>query len=157
MSDNAQPRAAEPVGADAGAAARLARAAEDAQHAPDIPRFEWIFAAIGFTLVAGTIAFIAWEGYTDEGSPPQMTFQVQSVVEVPEGWLVELRAMNRGDKTAADVLVEGELHGPSGSVETSETSFQYLPPRSSRSGGLYFRNDPRKLELSIRAKGYESP
>ena len=147
----------EPAGADATAAKRLARAAESAQHAPDIPPLEWLFAAIGLALVAATIALIAWKGLTGNGSPPQLSFQVKAIVEVPNGYLVEVRAWNGGDETAADVKVEGELRGPSGNVETSETSFKYLPPRSARSGGLYFTHDPRKLEMAIRAKGYEAP
>lgn len=147
----------EPAGADAGAASRLARAKESAQHAPDIPPLEWICAAIGFALVAATIGFVAWRGLTGNGSPPQLSFQVQAIVEVPNGYLVEVRAWNGGDETAADVKVEGELRGPSGNVETSETSFKYLPPRSARSGGLYFTHDPRTLEMTIRAKGYEAP
>ena len=157
MTKKAQHRAPQPPGADAGAASRLARAAASAHGATDIPRLEWIFAAIGFALVAGTIGFIAWQGWTGDGKPPQLSFEVQAVVEVPNGYLVEVRAVNSGDKTAADVKVEGELRGSSGSMETSETSFKYLPPRSARSGGLYFTHDPRKLELSIRAKGYEAP
>lgn len=157
MAPHAKPGVPEPAGADAGAASRLARAAESAQHAPDIPRLEWIFAAIGFALVAATMGFIAWQGYTGDGSPPQVSFHIKAIVEVPSGWLVEVRAVNTGEKTAADVKVEGELRGPSGSVETSETSFKYLPPRSARGGGLYFTHDPRGLEIAIRAKGYEAP
>ena len=147
----------EPAGADAGAARRLERAADSAKHAPDIPALEWICAAIGFALVAGTIGFVAWKGLAGNGLPPQLSFQVKTIVEAPNGYLVEVRALNSGEETAADVKVEGELRGPSGSVETSETSFKYLPPRSARSGGLYFTHDPRTLEMTIRAKGYEAP
>ena len=157
IAEDPQRSAPEPAGADAGAASRLARAAESAQHAPDIPRLEWVFAAIGFALVAATIGFIAWQGYTGNGSPPQLSFEVRAIANVPNGYLVEVLAVNNGEETAADVKVEGELRGASGTVETSETSFKYLPPRSWRSGGLYFANDPRTLELSIRAKGYEAP
>ena len=147
----------EPAGADAGAGRRLARAADSAKNAPDIPPLEWICAAIGFALVAATIVFVAWKGLAGNGSPPQLSFQVKTIVEVPNGYLVEVRALNTGEETAADVKVEGELRGPGGHVETSETSFKYLPPRSARSGGLYFTHDPRKLEMTIRAKGYEAP
>lgn len=157
MAADGQQRMHEPEGADAGAAARLARAAESAHGRVDIPRFEWIVAAIGLGLVAATVGFIAWQGFTGSSSPPRLSFQVHAIAEVPNGYLVKVRATNSGDETAADVKVEGELRGPSGSVEKSETSFKYLPPRSTRSGGLYFTHDPRTLEIEIRPKGYEAP
>ena len=157
MARDTHRRRHEPAGADAGAARRLERAADSARNAPDIPPLEWICAAIGFALVAATIGFIAWKGLTGNDAPPRLSFEVQAIVEVPNGYLVEVRAWNGGDETAADVKVEGELRGPAGQVETSETSFKYLPPRSARSGGLYFTRDPRTLEIAIRAKGYEAP
>lgn len=157
MADDSHRPMHEPAGADAGAARRLERASDSSKNAPDIPPLEWICAVIGFALVAATIGFVAWKGLAGNGSPPQLSFQVKTIVEVPNGYLVEVRALNTGEETAADVKVEGELRGPSGSVETSETSFKYLPPRSARSGGIYFTHDPRTLEMTIRAKGYEAP
>jgi uncharacterized protein (TIGR02588 family) len=147
----------EPAGADATASSRLQRAAQSAHAVPDIPLLEWVFAGIGFALVGATMGFIAWQGYTHDGAPPQMSFEVEVVAEVTNGYFVGVRAVNRGDKTAADVKVEGELKGPAGRIETSEMSFKYLPPRSERKGGLYFANDPRKFELTLSAKGYEAP
>lgn len=147
----------EPAGDDADASTRLAQAAQRARGAPDIPALEWIFAAIGFALVAATIAFVAWKGYSGNDLPPQIAFEVTSIAAVGDAYLVKVRAVNRGDETAADVQVEGELRGPAGPVETSAATFKYLPPRSARTGGLYFTRDPRTLELVLRATGYETP
>lgn len=157
MRPGAQPDDIEPAGADADASKRLERAAERARGAPDIPLIEWVFAAVGFALVAGTIGFIAWRGIVGEGAPPQVSFQVDAVSRLRDGYLVEFHASNRGDRTAADVTIKGDLAGPAGSVETSEMSFKYLPPRSTRKGGLYFEHDPAGLSLTLRAQGYEGP
>ncbi len=118
---------------------------------------EWVCAGIGFALVCAAIGFIAYQGITHKDAPPQVSFSVASIVELDRGFVVSLRAINRGGRTLADVKVEGEIRGPSGSVETSEMSFSYLPPRSERKGGLFFTSDPRRYELKLTAKGFESP
>jgi uncharacterized protein (TIGR02588 family) len=71
--------------------------------------------------------------------------------------VVEFRAINAGAKAAAELLIEGELEGPDGPIETAEATIDYLPPRSEREGGLIFSRDPRKHELHLRAKGYVDP
>ena len=55
------------------------------------------------------------------------------------------------------MLVEGELAGPDGPIETSEATMDYLPPGSEREGGLFFSRDPRRYEVRLRAKGYVDP
>jgi uncharacterized protein (TIGR02588 family) len=42
-------------------------------------------------------------------------------------------------------------------VETSETTFDYVPSRSQREGGLVFTADPRGYALTLQAKGYIEP
>ena len=71
--------------------------------------------------------------------------------------LVEFRAVNEGGEPAAQLVIEGELIGPDGPVETAETTLDYAPPRSHRDGGLFFSRDPRAFELRLRAKGYVKP
>jgi uncharacterized protein (TIGR02588 family) len=124
---------------------------------PRIPPLEWAVAALGLMLVAGTAVLLAFQGYASGSSPPDITLRVESIVELRNGYVAKVKAVNVGGSTAADVLVEGELANASGVVEKSEMSFQYLPPHSARTGGLFFRSDPRKYELKLTAKGYESP
>jgi len=124
---------------------------------PDIPRIEWLVAFVGLSLVLGTAIFIAYAGYTRGSSPPDISIAVEAVVELRQGYVVKIRAENRGDTTAANVTVEGELKSASGIAETSEATFQYLPPKSERRGGLFFTNDPRRYELALKPKGYETP
>jgi uncharacterized protein (TIGR02588 family) len=70
---------------------------------------------------------------------------------------VQFRALNEGGATAAQLMIEGELSGPDGPIETSEATLDYLPPRSGRQGGLFFARDPRGLDLQLRARGYAKP
>ena len=67
------------------------------------------------------------------------------------------RARNTGRTTAAEVVVEGELEAESGSGEKSETTLDYVPAEGEQGGGLYFRQDPRRSRLRLRAQGYREP
>ena len=124
---------------------------------PDIGRIEWLMAFVGLALVLGTMIVIAYQAYTRENSPPDISITTDVIVALRKGYLVKIRAVNRGDTTAANVTVEGQLKSASGVAETSEATFQYLPPHSERRGGIYFTKDPRQHELVLKPRGYEAP
>jgi uncharacterized protein (TIGR02588 family) len=123
----------------------------------DIPLFEWLVAAIGLVLVTGSIAFLLYEAVRGSEAPPDVIVRVESVSPVEAGYLVRFRAVNRGGQTAAGLLVRGDLKGEAEVVETSEARLDYLPGGSERQGGLYFRENPDRFRLEIRARGYERP
>jgi uncharacterized protein (TIGR02588 family) len=129
----------------------------DAGEARPIPVAEWIVAAIGAVLVAGTIGYLVWLAMSRDETPPDVRVVEDGVVALQNGWLVKFRAANAGAQAAAELLVEGELIGPDGAIETSEATVDYLPPRSEREGGLFFSHDPRQHEVRLRAKGYVNP
>jgi uncharacterized protein (TIGR02588 family) len=122
-----------------------------------IPVTEWVVAAIGAVLVAATIGYLVWLALSRDEAPPDVRVAEAGVVALQDGWLVKFRATNAGATAAAELLIEGELVGEGGPVETSEATIDYLPPRSEREGGLFFRRDPRRHELHLRAKGYVDP
>ena len=122
-----------------------------------IPLYEWLAAALGLVLVAGTVAFMAYRALTGEASLPAISLQVESVQRSNDRYLVVVTALNAGEATAADVKVEGTLEDSSGAVETSETRFDFLPPRSKRKGGLFFSRDPALFKLRLRPHGYKTP
>jgi uncharacterized protein (TIGR02588 family) len=122
-----------------------------------IPPLEWLVAGIGALLVAGTIGYLVVQALWRNESPPDVRIVALRVLALPDHHLVEFRAVNRGGEPAAQLLVEGELVGADGPVESAEATLDYLPPNSHREGGLLFRRDPRELELRLRAKGYARP
>ncbi|MES2564866.1 MAG: hypothetical protein V4637_19390, partial [Pseudomonadota bacterium] len=79
------------------------------------------------------------------------------VVQIGNGYLVNVQAINQGGKTAADVKVAGTLSNAQGQVESAEMTFKFLPPGSPKQGGLFFAQDPRTLKLELSAQGYEAP
>jgi uncharacterized protein (TIGR02588 family) len=117
----------------------------------------WAIASVGLVLVAGSIGFLLYEAAAGDASPPDVTVRVDSISPTRSGFLVTFRAINEGGSTAEGLTVEGELKKGDGSVETSNTTIEYVPSHSEREGGLFFTSDPRQSELRLRAKGYEKP
>lgn len=124
--------------------------------AGDTPLLEWISAGIGLVLLIGTIAFVGSEALKPDRSPPQVIVERLGVQQTGTGYLVQIRATNRGGSAAAQVVVEGELKAAAG-PETAEATFDFIADHSSREGGLFFESDPRQGALTLRAKGYAAP
>jgi uncharacterized protein (TIGR02588 family) len=122
-----------------------------------VPVLEWVVGALGALLLAGTIGFLVWHALGRDDAPPDVRVAVEGVLELQNGYLVQFRAMNEGGSAAAQLVIEGELAGQDGPIETSEATLDYLPPHSDRQGGLFFDRDPRELDLRLRAKGYAKP
>jgi uncharacterized protein (TIGR02588 family) len=118
---------------------------------------EWIVAIASAALVLGVLGFLIYDGVRSPRTPPDVTIEVDSIKTTGQGYLVLFRARNLGRTTAAEVLVEGELEADTGKVETSETTIDYVPAEGEERGGLYFRQDPRRLRLKLRAHGYREP
>jgi uncharacterized protein (TIGR02588 family) len=108
-----------------------------------------------FALV--TLGIIVWDGIAGDGSPPEIVVEPLAVHAHEGGYVVELLVENRGDTTAAAVAVEGTLARAGAAVETSTASFDYVPSRSQRRGGLFFTADPREYDATVRATGYAEP
>jgi uncharacterized protein (TIGR02588 family) len=125
--------------------------------APDTSMAEWIVAALSTVLVLGVIGFLTYDGLRHPSTPPDVTVEVDSIQPAGPGYLVLIRAENHGRNTAADVIVEGELLADTGRVEASQTMIDYVPAEGEQRAGLYFQNDPRSLELRLRAQGYREP
>jgi uncharacterized protein (TIGR02588 family) len=138
---------------------RSESAAGAKDHPPDvaIPLLEWVVGALGALLVAAAIAALVYNSLTRGQTSPHFRLEAARVLDLQNAYLVQFRAFNEGGSAAAAVTIEGELVGPDGRAEVSEAVLDYLPPRSTREGGLLFENDPRAGELSLRAKGYAKP
>lgn len=135
-----------------------ARSASEKQQEKDaIPIWEWIVAGVGLVLVAGVIGFLIYEAFSGNRLPPDIKLSVGSVVQTRNGFLVTITAVNHGGITAEGVDIEGELKRGTETIERSQTTIDYLPPRSNKKAGLFFTRDPRQFELQVRPLGYEEP
>ena len=125
--------------------------------APTTSTAEWIVAVSSAAMVLAVLGFLIYDGVRSPRTPAQVTVEVESIQAAGPGYLVLFRARNRGRTTAAEVVVQGELEGDSGGGETSETTLDYVPAEGEQGGGLYFRQDPRRSRLRLRAQGYREP
>ncbi|HYR10324.1 MAG TPA: TIGR02588 family protein [Longimicrobium sp.] len=120
-------------------------------------RWEWVAAAVSTALVLGVVGYLLYDAVARPRTPPSLRVSADTVLQVDGLWLVEFRATNAGHETAAAVKIEGELMQADSSVESSEAVLDYVPGRSVRHGGLFFRHDPRAYRLELRAHGYQEP
>jgi uncharacterized protein (TIGR02588 family) len=123
----------------------------------ETPVLEWIAAAIGLVVLVGVTGFVASEALRPDETPPRIVVQSLGVEKTEAGYLVRIRAVNRGGSAAAQVVVEGELVKAGAKPETAEATFDFIADHSSREGGLFFRGDPAAGALTFRAKGYAAP
>ena len=113
-------------------------------------------ALVGATLAIVTLGVLVWDGLQGAG-PPDVTMEIVEIVPGKRGFLVEVRAENHGNRTAADLQFEGVLSDHGREVETVEGSIDYVPGRSRRRGGLVFEQDPRGLDLELHVRGFGLP
>ncbi len=125
-------------------------------HKPSL--WEWTAAGLGAAMTLAAIGFMVYEAVSAAPDAiPVITARVERIVAHRSGYVVEFRATNDGDATAAQVLVQGELRGNTGTVERSEATIDFVPARSWRRGGLVFKNDPRGYRMEVRPVGFDRP
>jgi uncharacterized protein (TIGR02588 family) len=118
---------------------------------------EWVVAGISALLVLGVAAFLLYDALARPETPPRITLEVDTIVPAGGGYLVEFRARNRGQATAAGLVVEGVIRSDTGTVEKSQVTISYVPAQGSRQAGLIFTRDPRAGRLEMRPLGYDRP
>lgn len=122
----------------------------------EIPPAEWIASGIGLLLVAGTVGYMGYAALTKKDNPPDIQVEVLSVQPLRQGYLAQFRATNHGDQAAHEVHIIGTL-GQGLEAEESDATLDFLPAGSEKTGGLFFRTEPLKEKLSVRAAGYQGP
>lgn len=124
---------------------------------PGIPLLEWIFATAGAVIVVGMMSFNVVQALKNDDAPPDIQVGVEELLKTSQGFLVQIKASNIGGTSAAGVMIEGILSENGKELETSEVTFDYVPPHSRQKGGLFFAHDPKQYELKLRVLGYQDP
>lgn len=144
------------AGSEGSDSREAAREGDAARATGEISKWEWVAGAIGLVLVLASVGYLA-RAALQPATPPRVVVVVDSVASGTGMHLVHFTARNEGRATAASVTVEGELSTGTGEPVLSTTDIDFVPAGSSRSGGLYFRDDPRRGQLVVRALGYTEP
>lgn len=120
-------------------------------------KWEWVAAGLGLLIVLGMLGSIGYYGLTTSQSVPAVRIEHAGTDAVPGGYVVRFRAVNSSSATAAALRIAGELRQGSAVVESGEAVLDYLPGRSERQGGFFFRQDPSRYELRLYPLGYVEP
>ena len=124
----------------------------------DTPPLERIAAGIGLVLLLFLLAVIGREAINGEAAElPAIEVAVLGVTPAASGFVVAFEARNRTDGTAAAVEIEGVLKADGGEIETSSATIDYVSGKGKAQGGLFFREDPRRASLEVRALGFQTP
>ncbi len=121
------------------------------------PWLEWVAAGLGLVLTIGVVGVIGREALVGDRSAPAIALRATGVEKTAQGYVLTVEATNTGGRPAAQVLVEGELAIAGAEPETAEATFDYIPGRSSRLGGLFFKDDPAAGALVLSSRGYVQP
>ncbi|MCF6370278.1 TIGR02588 family protein [Rhizobium halophilum] len=118
---------------------------------------EWLVGAVSAVLIIAMTGWIAGEAILHQETAPEFRVENLATQVVKDGFRVEFEIFNDGTSTAAAVKVRGELIRGGQVTETAETTFDYVPGRSSSRGGLFFSQSPAGGDIRIRALGYTEP
>jgi uncharacterized protein (TIGR02588 family) len=119
---------------------------------------EWAVFGVGLALVAGTLAFLVYDGATAGDAPPSIEVRLGAPVPRGHNFVVPVTVINHGDQTAEGVHVEVVMEsGGAAEPERGQFEIAFLPRRATREGWVTFRADPRAAQLKPRVLGYEKP
>jgi uncharacterized protein (TIGR02588 family) len=121
-----------------------------------ISAWEWAAAAVATVMVISMVVTLLLAGRREQ-TPPRFAVTIESVAASGPDFLVQFSIRNEGQKTAAQVIVEGQLERGETLPETSSVTFDYVPGGSVRRGGILFRHDPRSGQLTLRPLGFREP
>lgn len=123
----------------------------------EVALWEQAVAFLGSLVVAATLGFLGWQIVVAEEGPPVVRVQAGASRPSGTGYLVGFEAFNEGATTATSLEILGRLERAGVVLEESRATVDYLPPGSSRMGGLFFGRDPASLTLVLQPGGYADP
>lgn len=124
---------------------------------PQTPVLEWVLGALGAALLVSCIGFLIWKSAQGADEPGRVTMDVTRTLALEDQYLMEFEVHNAGTQTLAALNVTARLLDGEKEVESAQAVIDYVPGRSTRSGGFYFRTDPRQHRVELNAGGYQTP
>lgn len=129
----------------------------DRQGRGEVAWWEQVLAFVGAVLVAATLAYLGWQTAVEHDGPPVLRVAAGASRPNGAGYLVGFEAFNDGASAATTLEIVGRLERDGAVVEESRATVDYLPPASSRKGGLLFARDPAAFTLVLQPGGYADP
>ena len=121
------------------------------------PLWEKIVGGLGLVLLCAGFIYLTWTALNNEKSPPDISFDIDAITAMEAGFLVTVNVSNSGSESAAALQVQGVLSKNGVESETYTMEIDYIPSRSTREIGFFFKKDPRTGLLEFNALGYQKP
>jgi uncharacterized protein (TIGR02588 family) len=118
---------------------------------------EWIAAGIGGLLFTIMIAYMIVAGMDDKDGVPSIEIVSATPVRQGSAFIIKFEARNIGNQTASGLVVKATLSRGETEIETAEATIDYLPTGSTRSGGFFFKHDPKDYVLDVIPVSYADP
>jgi uncharacterized protein (TIGR02588 family) len=115
---------------------------------------EWVSLGIALMILAVVTGIVISLWLQPKEETARFTIETGGVRVEAEQFYVTVMVTNLGDETAAQVKLVGTLT-LEGREETAETTFDYIPSRSSERAVLIFSRDPARA--IIRVASYQVP
>lgn len=123
----------------------------------ELALWEQVVAVLGVVVVAATLGHLGWQIATEASGPPVLRVEPGASQPSGAGYLTGFEVFNDGASTATALGIVGRLERDGTLVEESRATVDYVPPKSSRKGGLFFTRDPARFTLALRPDGYADP
>lgn len=121
-----------------------------ARRQPDPPLLEWAAAGLGLLVVLAALGVLTWHAFSGAGAPPDLEISAAGSGRSGDAWRLQVEVRNTGERTAAQVEIEGELAG-----ETASAVIPYVPGHGRREAALVFSERPD--EARLRVTGWVEP
>ena len=121
-----------------------------------IPVLEWVGAATGAIIAAALLGLLGWDALTGHDRPADLVVEVVRRIPSSGSTTVEIRILNRGGRTAADVEVRGSA-AAGGATYAAEMAFDLVPGHSEHGGALVFPPLADGAPVDVRVVGYRDP
>jgi uncharacterized protein (TIGR02588 family) len=118
---------------------------------------EWLAAGIGGLVFTAMIAYMVVAGLDATDGVPSIEIVSATPVRQGRTFIVRFEARNVGNQTASGLVVKATLTRGETEIETSEATIDYLPTGSARSGGFFFKHDPKDYVLEVMPASYADP
>jgi uncharacterized protein (TIGR02588 family) len=118
---------------------------------------EWSVFAVSLLLVAGVLAYLAYDAMTLGDRPPSIEVRLGAPEPRANAYAIPVSVTNQGDQTAEGVVVEVVLERGD-EQEQAQFEIAFVPRGSTHKGWVTFQTDPRSADqVTGHVLGFELP
>lgn len=118
---------------------------------------EWVTAIVSTLIVAAVLGWVGWRAVSEEKVPPAFRIEITERMPVEGGYRIRFDVSNSANRTAAAVVVRGEVMDGDAAIEQADVTFDYVPAQSKASGAILFAREPRQDQIRLRTISFTDP